>query len=453
MQSKLLPLVVCCLLYAVGVGQWSSPASLLSGSSSIEGQSLVAGAGDTMWATVVSTAPCAVYACWTTGDTWSQPVELGTQDPNPVFHDPGMGRDASGRLWAAWYNDSSGVWASFRDSAGWHAPTRVYSGSAAGPMSFAADAAGNWYLGFATLTPYEDYAYSSAVYCRLEGDSWPSPRYIARGMSNPFETNFLAPTLVTRPDSGLWATFDMFTFGDSVAMVRNVQRDTSRPVLNVDGSAPAATADASGRLWVLYSQLAGHWVRAAVLTDSSEVDSTLVSEYSLGRAWVATDYEGIVWAAWKHRTYGSVSVNYSNGGDWSAPEQTSAVAGVPKGIAADAGGRVYVLFQNTAGQLYSVYRTSRPGVQEVSSDLVAGSRIATIVRGVLVLPELGTRSELPERNSVMSRASLLDISGRKVTDLHAGANDVRALAPGVYFVREAQAQAQAQAVRKVVIAR
>jgi hypothetical protein len=31
-----------------------------------------------------------------------------------------------------------------------------------------------------------------------------------------------------------------------------------------------------------------------------------------------------------------------------------------------------------------------------------------------------------------------------------GANDVRALAPGVYFVREAQAQAQAQAVRKVV---
>jgi hypothetical protein len=35
-----------------------------------------------------------------------------------------------------------------------------------------------------------------------------------------------------------------------------------------------------------------------------------------------------------------------------------------------------------------------------------------------------------------------------VLELKPGANDVRALAPGVYFVREAQAQAQA--VRKIV---
>jgi hypothetical protein len=47
----------------------------------------------------------------------------------------------------------------------------------------------------------------------------------------------------------------------------------------------------------------------------------------------------------------------------------------------------------------------------------------------------------------------MDASGRKVMDLKPGANDVRALAPGVYFVREAQAQAQAQAIRKVVVAR
>jgi hypothetical protein len=40
-----------------------------------------------------------------------------------------------------------------------------------------------------------------------------------------------------------------------------------------------------------------------------------------------------------------------------------------------------------------------------------------------------------------------------VLDLQAGPNDVRALAPGVYFVREAQAQAQAQAMRKVVVTR
>jgi hypothetical protein len=34
----------------------------------------------------------------------------------------------------------------------------------------------------------------------------------------------------------------------------------------------------------------------------------------------------------------------------------------------------------------------------------------------------------------MSRAALLDVSGRKVLDLLPGANDVRTLAPGVYFV-------------------
>jgi hypothetical protein len=50
----------------------------------------------------------------------------------------------------------------------------------------------------------------------------------------------------------------------------------------------------------------------------------------------------------------------------------------------------------------------------------------------------------------VANGELLNVSGRKVLHLHPGANDVRALAPGVYFVRQAQAQAQAQAVRKVI---
>jgi hypothetical protein len=58
--------------------------------------------------------------------------------------------------------------------------------------------------------------------------------------------------------------------------------------------------------------------------------------------------------------------------------------------------------------------------------------------------------EIGSRQNTAYRAELLDVSGRKVLDLHPGANDVRALAPGVYFVREAQARAQAQSVRKVI---
>ena len=74
MQSKLIPLIIGCIVCAICVGKWSSTVPLLGGSPFTEGQAFVAGAGDTMWTTVVSTAPCRVYACWTTGDTWSQPV-------------------------------------------------------------------------------------------------------------------------------------------------------------------------------------------------------------------------------------------------------------------------------------------------------------------------------------------------------------------------------------------
>ncbi len=53
---------------------------------------------------------------------------------------------------------------------------------------------------------------------------------------------------------------------------------------------------------------------------------------------------------------------------------------------------------------------------------------ATIVRGVLYLPQV--RSQSAE-----CRTALLDIGGRKVAELQPGENDVRHLSPGVYFIR------------------
>jgi len=63
--------------------------------------------------------------------------------------------------------------------------------------------------------------------------------------------------------------------------------------------------------------------------------------------------------------------------------------------------------------------------------------LATTVRRVLTQPQLASDAS----------AVLVDLSGRSVTGLHPGANDLSRLAPGVYFIREAKAQA----VRKVVI--
>jgi parallel beta-helix repeat protein len=53
---------------------------------------------------------------------------------------------------------------------------------------------------------------------------------------------------------------------------------------------------------------------------------------------------------------------------------------------------------------------------------------ATIIRGVLLL---GDRP----RTATAPKAVLLDACGREVLGLRAGANDVRSLAPGVYFIR------------------
>jgi hypothetical protein len=85
-----------------------------------------------------------------------------------------------------------------------------------------------------------------------------------------------------------------------------------------------------------------------------------------------------------------------------------------------------------------VLRDVEGGVVEETPDIAVQTvePVPTVVRGVLVLDGLGTRSELPERNSVMSRAALLDVGGRKVLDLKPGANDVSRLSPGVYFIRE-----------------
>jgi hypothetical protein len=89
------------------------------------------------------------------------------------------------------------------------------------------------------------------------------------------------------------------------------------------------------------------------------------------------------------------------------------------------------------------------GAEETMNDERGTMNVGpTIVRGVLRLPE--ARSEKRE-----ARSELLDISGRKVLELRPGPNDVRSLAPGVYFVRPepSAASRQAPAVSKIVTTR
>jgi hypothetical protein len=71
----------------------------------------------------------------------------------------------------------------------------------------------------------------------------------------------------------------------------------------------------------------------------------------------------------------------------------------------------------------------------------------TIVRGVLFLP-----GDMTQTSDRAPRPILLDITGRKVTDLRPGANDVSRLAPGVYFVHSTFDNRQSK-MTKVIVTR
>ena len=57
----------------------------------------------------------------------------------------------------------------------------------------------------------------------------------------------------------------------------------------------------------------------------------------------------------------------------------------------------------------------------------APSLTASVVRGTITIPQSAFRSQ-------QSRMVLLSITGRKVAELHPGANDVSLCAPGIYFL-------------------
>ncbi|MBM3322376.1 YncE family protein [candidate division WOR-3 bacterium] len=82
-----------------------------------------------------------------------------------------------------------------------------------------------------------------------------------------------------------------------------------------------------------------------------------------------------------------------------------------------------------------------PSVEPVSSRTLRG----TIIRGMLHLRP--SPFPLPKGEGRKHGAALLDATGRRVMSLVPGANDVRHLAPGVYFVREPSA------VSRVVVTR
>jgi len=92
-----------------------------------------------------------------------------------------------------------------------------------------------------------------------------------------------------------------------------------------------------------------------------------------------------------------------------------------------------------------VWSSSGLGLAETRNAEVRASNLPTIIHGKLPLaPYL-----------IPPPSSLFSLDGRKVLDLKSGANDVSALSPGVYFVREPETGngRPNAAVQKVVVTR
>ncbi|MBM3330834.1 hypothetical protein FJY68_03150 [candidate division WOR-3 bacterium] len=116
----------------------------------------------------------------------------------------------------------------------------------------------------------------------------------------------------------------------------------------------------------------------------------------------------------------------------------------------------YLIWNSVSNKVYalnhrsgnvSIIRDSGGGVEEAARYEVRRRRLATVVRRVLHVPT--EQDPIP-----LSPAVLLDATGRRVQDLRSGGNDVRALPPGVYFLRQASgAERGAPSVTKVVIQR
>jgi len=133
------------------------------------------------------------------------------------------------------------------------------------------------------------------------------------------------------------------------------------------------------------------------------------------------------------RTYGSDAYD-----DCKSVQPTSDGGYIIAGQCGSPPGDVYLIKTDSDGRVIAM---AEPRADPFDSP----TNWPTIVRGVL---NLGVGS----RQYSAFRVELLDIAGRRVLSLKAGANDVHSLAPGVYFVRERLAvSGERSVVRRVVV--
>uniref|UniRef100_A0A7C4GH44 Exo-alpha-sialidase n=1 Tax=candidate division WOR-3 bacterium TaxID=2052148 RepID=A0A7C4GH44_UNCW3 len=163
-----------------------------------------------------------------------------------------------------------------------------------------------------------------------------------------------------------------------------------------------------------------------------------------------------VWTGYSATAPTPAQVRYcerSVAGTWSAPVNLTDTTGAREWPSVAAGGgaapdevhAVWTDYRDGNAEIYFISTSIFAAVEERRPRAAQEAMEATIVRGVLNLR--------PGMSGDGSGAVLLDASGRKVMSLQPGANDVRSLAPGLYFVRFADCGRPTAGIKVVVAGR
>jgi len=164
--------------------------------------------------------------------------------------------------------------------------------------------------------------------------------------------------------------------------------------------------------------------------------------YAQGTGQIAFTADGIGHAVWEGKSDSSTvvaQIRYSRrsaGGTWSAPANITDTTytrdhpSITNGGNSPASNDLHVVwadYRDGNSEIYYKHDSTRVGMEEmVNGELTRVKGEAVIVRGSLFLPV----------SDFTLHYSLFSLSGQKLLDLSPGANDVHSLAPGVYFVME-----------------
>jgi hypothetical protein len=428
------------------------------------------------------------YKRFNPGTGWTQDTMLSSDlyAESTYSRYPAVTVDASGRVIAVWGSDTSDGADAFiyyktcipegEGNGGWDATSRLVSNSGTGftreSPNLAATPDGHVHAVWREVKPgggiciaYReliDTAWQSQVDLELNANYKVYPA-VAGGVDNSVHVVWhgrIGPSGYYN----VWYKGRQDTTWGAAENVSNGSRHQMYPSVAVDPMTGEPHAlwegyEASGtRLRIIHSHRAGGlWQACDTVSESG-------SAYDQDIGQIAFTPDGLGHAVWEGKSDSSAvvgQIRYSRrspSGTWSAPVNITAATSSREhpSVAVSQSGLsvVWSDYRDGNSEIYYKHGSLVTAVSEGARPAVPSAwPSVTVVRGVLVLPrDMTETSEVSDR---IPRLMLLDAAGRKVLDLHAGANDVSTLAPGVYFAcsEPSAASCKSSAVTKVIITR